>query len=127
MFHTAFTSLTAKKTDCQNDDRHKAQSILLSSTREVSMQKLAITAMAFFFACGIGSVATQAGETKAKMEEMKGEVKSMNEDTKAENKALREEAKGKDAKATMERGKGKMKSSGEKAKGKGKKLKAKTE
>jgi Sec-independent protein translocase protein TatA len=119
--------LTAKKSDCHDDGRHAFTRITFIPHKEVSMRKLGIAAMAFFVVFGVGYVGTQAGETKAKMEEMKGDVKSMNEETKGENKALREEAKGNDTKAAVERGKGKMKSAGEKAKAKSKKLKAKTE
>jgi hypothetical protein len=119
--------LTAEKSDCHYDCKYTFTGITFISYKEVSMRKLGIAAMAFFVVFGVGYVGTQAGETKAKMEEMKGDVKSMNEETKGENKALREEAKGNDTKAAVERGKGKMKSAGEKAKAKSKKLKAKTE
>jgi Sec-independent protein translocase protein TatA len=119
--------LTAKKSDCHHDYRHTFTGITLISHEEVSMRKLGIAVMTFFVVFGVGYIEAQAGETKAKMEEMKGDVKSMNEETKGENKALREEAKGNDTKAAVERGKGKMKSAGEKAKAKSKELKAKTE
>jgi Sec-independent protein translocase protein TatA len=120
--------LTAKKSDCHHDRRYGAEIRVASIlNQEVFMRKLVIAAMAFFVVFGVGYMGTQAGETKAKMEEMKGDIKSSNEETKGEIKALREEAKGNDTKAAVERGKGKMKSGKEQTKAKGKELKAKTE
>jgi hypothetical protein len=46
------------------------------------MRKLVIAAMTLFVAFGVGYMGTHAGETKAKMEEMKGDIKSTNEETK---------------------------------------------
>jgi hypothetical protein len=74
-----------------------------------------------------GHHVAQAGETKAKVEEMKGEAKANMQNAKGETKALAEEAKGHKGKAAMERGKGKTKAAGERIKGSAKELKAKTE
>ena len=62
---------------------------------------IAAVVLSFAFA-GLYS-SSQAGETKAKTEEMKGEVKADAERTKGEAKGLKEDIKGNDVKADVER------------------------
>src|SRR6266571_4280187 len=88
----------------------------LTFMMEVSMRIFLVAAVVLSFAFAGFYSPSQAGETKAKTEEMKGEVKG-----------LKEDIKGNDVKADVERAKGKAKAKGQKAKAKAKEEKARAE
>ncbi|MEP6600543.1 MAG: hypothetical protein ABJB49_01880 [Nitrospirota bacterium] len=99
----------------------------LTLTKEVCMRMFLVAAVVLSFAFAGFYSPIQAGETKAKTEEMKGEVKSDAERVKGEAKGLKEDIKGNDVKADVERGKGKAKAKGQKAKAKVKEEKARAQ
>jgi hypothetical protein len=99
----------------------------LTFTMEVSMRIFLVAALVLSFAFAGFYSPSQAGETKAKGEEMKGEVKADAERAKGEAKGLKEDIKGNDMKADVERSKGKAKAKGQKAKAKVKEEKARAQ
>src|SRR5207245_11005912 len=99
----------------------------LTFDMEVSIRIFLISAVILSFAFAGLYYSRQAGENKAKTEEMKGEVKADAERTKGEAKGLKEDIKGNDVKADVERSKGKAKAKGQKAKAKAKEEKARAE
>src|SRR5207253_5543389 len=68
----------------------------LTFAMEVAMRIFLIAAVVLSFAFAGLYSSSQAGETKAKTEEMKGEVKADAERTKGEAKGLKEDIKGND-------------------------------
>jgi hypothetical protein len=112
--------------DCCHD-RIKGKYQEVNPSMEVRMRILVVVAIALSFAVvGFYSVG-QAGETKAKTEELKGEIKSDAERTKGEAIGLKVEMKGNDDKADVERAKGKANAKGQKAKAKVKEEKARAQ
>jgi hypothetical protein len=80
------------------------------------MIRKGIVLAAMFVMTGLG--VSYAGETGAKMEEMKGDMKGAVEEGKGNVKGAVEDMKGNDMKAAGERAKGKAKGGKERAKGK---------